>query len=738
MLRTSPEHVSQRAGKPARPAFARFLGTVILAFNTPVIAAAVIHHDLDLSLDPKNGQLIGRDTVTLPDELITDRREVFFSLHAGLYPSLEGQQSELIPLEVSDIGVPVQRYRLRLAPGNSRFTLRYTGAIQHRLARPNRSYGKIERATPGSISADGVYLAGRSYWYPRFADTLLTFSMEVTLPVGWRAVSQGSNGQAAPSGGAARMRWHELKPQEEIYLVAGRYHEYRREASATAALVFLRSPDTALATKYLDATQRYVELYSRLLGLYPYEKFALIENFWETGYGMPSFTLLGPRVIRLPFIIHSSYPHEIVHNWWGNSVYVAKRGGNWSEGLTAYLADHLLAEQRDRGAEYRRGVLQSYADYAGEARDIALKDFWGRHDETSQAIGYGKALMFFHMLRLRLGDDAFVKALRHFYKSNRFRRASYSDIRRVFEAVSGFDLSTEFAQWVERTGAPRLQVDKLNARRDGDTHRLVGVLKQTQSGPIYKLSVPVVVFLVDETQPYRTNVVLDARENLFEVSLRSRPWLVLVDPEFDVFRRLDRREIPPSLGQLFGAERVLIVVPAQAPAQVRERYRELAERWAQGAEEIHWRWDNTLEKLPSDRSVWLFGWTNRFRFKLASAASKYHLSLAQDSVNVSGRTVSRSAEAVVVAVRHPADGAYAIAWLACDNPAAFAGLARKLPHYGKYSYLVFEGDAPRNVLKGQWPVIDSPLRVELDRKSGATLSDLQLRWHRRPLTAVLK
>jgi len=31
-----------------------------------------------------------------------------------------------------------------------------------------------------------------------------------------------------------------------------------------------------------------------------------------------------------------------------------------------------------------------------------------------------------------------------------------------------------------------------------------------------------------------------------------------------------------------------------------------------------------------------------------------------------------------------------------------------VPHYGKYSYLVFEG--ARNVGKGQWPVGDSPLR----------------------------
>lgn len=101
---TSLEHVPQRVGKPARPALARFLGAVILAFNTPVIAAPVIHHELDLSLDPKNGQLMGRDTVTLPDELITDRHEVTFSLHAGLHPSLEGQQSELIPLHRVKLG----------------------------------------------------------------------------------------------------------------------------------------------------------------------------------------------------------------------------------------------------------------------------------------------------------------------------------------------------------------------------------------------------------------------------------------------------------------------------------------------------------------------------------------------------------------------------------------------------------------------------------------------------------
>ena len=97
---------------------------------------------------------------------------------------------------------------------------------------------------------------------------------------------------------------------------------YRESAGAVEALVYLRQKDDALAGKYLEATAQYLEMYRGLIGPYPYGKFALVENFWETGYGMPSFTLLGPQIIRFPFILTSSYPHEILHNWWGNSVFV--------------------------------------------------------------------------------------------------------------------------------------------------------------------------------------------------------------------------------------------------------------------------------------------------------------------------------------------------------------------------------------------------------------------------------
>ena len=128
-------------------------------------------------------------------------------------------------------------------------------------------------------------------------------------------------------------------------------------------------------------------MYRGLIGPYPYGKFALVENFWETGYGMPSFTLLGPQIIRFPFILSSSYPHEILHNWWGNSVFVDYETGNWCEGLTAYMADHLIQEQRGKGDEYRRDTLQKYRDYVRDGRDFPLTEFRSRHSAATEAVG---------------------------------------------------------------------------------------------------------------------------------------------------------------------------------------------------------------------------------------------------------------------------------------------------------------------------------------------------------------
>ena len=62
-----------------------------------------------------------------------------------------------------------------------------------------------------------------------------------------------------------------------------------------------------------------------------------------------------------------------------------------------------------------------------------------------------------------------------------------------------------------------------------------------------------------------------------------------------------------------------------------------------------------------------------------------------------------------------------------------AGLARKLPHYGRYSFVTFEGKAPTNRLKGEWPLGDSALsQVLVKRDNLPTMKVPALK----PLTSV--
>lgn len=718
---------------------ARLLALALMAIPAQSEASQPIHHEMGVRLNPRAGELWVEDKITLPDSPSpAGGKKIHFLLHEGLTPTsttpgveirMEAERPRAAHFGMSEgsfskkWSVPIRHYSLALPAGARTVKLEYRGRIHHPPVQAGEEYGRGFVQTPGIVSPEGVYLAGSSLWHPWFSGGLVTFTLDVDLPNPWDAVSQGRRTKHAREGGRRHVRWESSEPQEEIFLIGGKFTEYGRSAGRVEAMAFLREPASSLADKYLSATAKYLRMYEKLLGSYPYKKFALVENFWETGYGMPSFTLLGPRVIRLPFILHTSYPHEILHGWWGNGVFVDYRTGNWSEGLTAYLADQLMKEQAGAAAEYRRSTLQKYADYVATRNDFPLSGFRVRHSPATEAVGYGKAMMFFHMLRLRLGDETFIAALRRFYENNRFRRSSFADLQKAFEAVSGQNLKEEFGQWISRTGAPALRVRGVSARMEGRGFLLRALLEQVQEGAVYSLRVPLAVHL--EGQEKTHHVTIPMREKGLEVELRlpSRPLRLEVDPEFDLFRRVHREEIPPALTQAFGAERALVLLPSAAPEEARRGYRRLVESWGRQPGRIEVRSDGEVRELPSDRAVWLLGWENRFRPQMAAAVAGYDVSLSERRARLGGQSVTREGRALVVVGRNPRNPDQAIAWVALDNVAAMPGLGRKLPHYGKYGYLVFEGDEPTNVAKGQWPVLDSPLSARVRQEDGRAAAE---------------
>lgn len=706
-----------------------------LQASEPTRGKRYLHHGLTVTLSPQEHRISVVDSVTLPRGAPA---EPSFTLHSGLIPSSPSPRVRIVKLEDKWGAVPLETYKVILPAGIHAFVVTYEGTLYHPLEQEDTAQARGFQDTPGIISEEGVVLSAAASWYPDFGAGLVTFNMKVKLPPRWDAVSQGTRVRHNQGSSATLVRWKSPEPQESIYLIAARFTQYTLKAGPLTAMVFLRTPDEAMANAYLDATVDYVKMYSALIGPYPYKKFALVENFWETGFGMPSFTLLGPTVIRLPFIINSSYPHEILHSWWGNSVFPDYEQGNWSEGLTAYLADHLLKEQQGEGAEFRVDTLQKYADYVIDNRDFPLTQFRSRHSSSSEAVGYGKSLMFFHMLRLSLGDDAFKQGIREFYKQYRFRSATFTSIRTSFERVSGRDLKPEFEQWTDRAGAPELKIADPKTILEGERFLLTATLEQAQSGEAYHLRVPVAVTLEGRVQAFQTVIEMKEKKQDMKISLPARPLRLDIDPEFDLFRRLDHEEVPAAVSQALGAQQMLIVLPAGADEKMLEAYRAFAETLGRsGPDEIEVNLDSEITQLPLDRAITVIGWENHFVNEVVSTLFGYGVDVSNQSVHINQTDIPRQHHSFILTTRVSGNDEAALMFVAADSAEALPGLGRKLPHYHKYSYLAFEGQEPAIVTKGRWPVLNSPLTVFFPNKEGNMVaSDMGKLAPREPLVRL--
>ena len=716
----------------------------MLLVGSVVRADSLVDYYFALEIEPDTHALYATVRINLPPQLagqtveflLTDAVEITSSEPAVERISTNDVEG-FVGINGSSVTLDetghIARYRLQVPESGAPFELRYEGNVNFALGDMKEQYTRGFRSTSGIIGAEGIYLAGSSLWYPYFSNELVSFQLTTNVPEGWHVISQG-NGKSWDAQGTAR--WDSAGPVDEIYLVGGPLIRYSEPAGAITAEVYLHEKDDALAKRYLTATAQYLSMYRDLIGPYPYGKFALIENFWETGYGMPSFTLLGPQIIRFPFILTSSYPHEILHNWWGNSVFVDYPSGNWCEGLTAYMADHLMQEQRGTGAGYRRDTLKKYRDFVKEDRDFPLTEFRSRHSASTEAIGYGKTLMGFHMLRLQLGDELFKQGLARFYRNQRGRKASFSDIRTELEQVSGQDLGSFFEQWIEWTGAPDLIIQTVSVEQHDGGYLVRGALLQQQSGQAYTLDVPVYMTTDDGFESAR--VQLDGKTTEFELNTVNRPLLLEVDPEFDLFRLLDPRETAPSIGQIFGEPQIIAVLPADEDPAVVAGYRELVNAWQSDVHEITVVLDTEIDAVPEDKAAWLFGAENRLAAALFSADSGVDLQVTGEVISAQGQEIPLQSHSAVIVRRHPANVGKAIGWITVDPSAAAAGVATKLPHYGKYSFLGFEGTEPTNTVKGEWASTDSPLRVDLrDEFERATMPMVAARGPQREALAEL-
>jgi uncharacterized iron-regulated protein len=405
------------------------------------------------------------------------------------------------------------------------------------------------------IGKKGISLTG--LWYPRI-EGLFRYRLKTTLPEGYEAVSEAEAIAKNIKNGSAEFIFDFPHPVDGISFVAAKRYEITKDSfNDIEIFAYFFQEDARAAKLYLDYTKTYLALYEKLLGKYPYKRFSVVENFLPTGLSMPTYTLLGQDVVNLPFIVETSLGHEMLHQWFGNFVYADYEKGNWTEGLTTYLADHLYEEQKGRGWEYRKQTLIDYESYVNDKNEFPVREFRGRVDFASKGIGYGKAAMIFHMLKKMTGEDVFSRSLRDFIKEKAFQRASWDDLRAIFERNYGKDLQWFFRQWVDEKGLPELRLWNVKTAPNGSKFEVSFDI--TQGAKVYVMDVPVTVHFRDIK--IKDSFRVDKKTNSFSMVVDREPWKIAMDEDYDTARRLSNKEFPPVIARLIGDEKILAVLP---------------------------------------------------------------------------------------------------------------------------------------------------------------------------------
>ncbi|HET9664493.1 MAG TPA: M1 family aminopeptidase [Burkholderiales bacterium] len=636
------------------------------------------HLDLEVELDPASRRLHARAQFSASGAFV-------FTLHRSL--AVLTATAGARPLEVTLVGESgeVRRWRVTASHGET-LQLEYGGTLPP--LDPTLDHRSVLHVRAPMAARAGSFLSSGSGWYPQPA-ARFSYRLKLSLPGEQRGLVPGRlTAETLPGDKNARYEavFHFEPPADGIDLMAGPYSVRERfvpraDAPPLRLRTYFFSDMEALAEDYLADSARYIALYSELIGAYPFSEFSVVASPLPTGLGMPSLTYIGARVLRLPFIRVTSLGHEVLHNWWGNGVYVDYASGNWSEGLTTFMADYFYRE-RQSAAAAKAMRLSWLRDFAAvpEGSHQPLSAFRSRAHGVESALGYGKAAMLFVMLRDEIGEEAFSRGIRRFWARHRFKVASWRDLQIAFEESSGQPLHAFFEQWVRRAGGPRLEIAAARARNANGKPTLAITLQQ--STPPYSLRAPVQWVAEDRTG--MQHVAIDREREVVTITADAVPRGMRLDPEFRLWRRLEPEAVPPILRQwiVARAPRLAIVSGSEA---ARRAAQTLARRFFEASPE-------TVSDTGAARNgepVLIIGLDGDVERTLSSWRLPPPPGVVANRGSARVWTIQRSGSAAPIAV------------VSARDADALAALAKPLPHYGGQSYLAFEGS--RAIARGVWP-----------------------------------
>ncbi|MFM8980953.1 MAG: M28 family peptidase, partial [Planctomycetia bacterium] len=663
-------------------------------------ALRIVEHDLAVRLVPAAHAIRCEDRITV---LAGPGAETDLVLDPALV--LEGPALvDGKPVELAREGARLKGWRP--PPGRSVLTLRYGGVVKDDVQSSGDLAWVAGDRTRGLVDPKGVYLSGASRWVPAPVgrSALALFHVTAWIPAPYLVVTQGGVpersarlGAGEPLAGAgvepptpgedapdALTTWNVLEarasvPSDDLTLVAGPYVTKSRVQGGVTLSTFFYEQDAAIQDLWLAAAASIVARYEPILGPYPHPKFDIVANFFSTGYGMPSFTLLGDEVIRsataraqaMGGAIPPGYlDHEYVHGWYGNGLFVDYAPGNWCEGITPYCSNYLAKELEgpEAARAHRRGTLEKWSMRVKGAKDVPVRTFLQKVEDTDNDIGYGKSSMLFHLARRQMGDAAFWACVKAFTQARVGTIVGWDDWLRAFDEAAGTSVSAHVRPYLERPGAPEALIESVATREvpggvEASVRLRQGVPAGSEPWPFF---VPVRLLGAPDDRSEH-EVDLSSGEATLTVTLPSKPTAVQVDPEWHALRRIAEADLPACL------ERTLLA--AEGVVQVLGGEKEFGPLAQQVAKARGWR----VVGPELDLAGWPGG---ALVLRIAPEG--------QRTLEAGGTTYGDPAHALL---ESRMEGGRARTVFTALSPAA-AARAGRLPFYGWDPWVVFQGGRP--------------------------------------------
>ena len=308
---------------------------------------------------------------------------------------------------------------------------------------------------------------GARDWWPckqDLLDKIDSLDVLITTPDIYRAASNGLLVDSASAGGQTVWHWRHRHPIT-TYLVALAVTDYEVfsdyvtvDGNTIQVLNYVYPENLTDFQAVSPQIGAMFHLFDSLLGPYPFadEKYGHAQFGW--GGGMEHQTM--------SFMVNFNYglmAHELAHQWFGDKVTCGTWEDIWlNEGFATYLTAltyEFITADPDDWAVWRETQVASITSEPGGS--VYVDDVSTVSRIFSGRLSYSKGAYLLHMLRWKVGDDAFFQACRDYMADPTlaYCYARTNDWQAHLEANSGLDLDEFFDDWFYGQGYPSYQVE---------------------------------------------------------------------------------------------------------------------------------------------------------------------------------------------------------------------------------------------------------------------------------------